>query len=128
MPSGQGVLRRAVESARYLSIKYTERLADDVIEPSVGSFGDSYDNALAKTINGLFKAEVIDRSGPWRSFGAVEYATLERVDCFTNRRLVKPIGNIPPMEAEANSSAALKTEPMAAYQPPANPARFRLPT
>lgn len=93
--------------AQYLSIKYTERLAEAGIEPSVGSVGDSYDNALAETINGLFKAEVIHRRGPWRSFEAVEYATLEWVDWFNNRRLLEPIGNIPPAEAEANFYAAL---------------------
>jgi hypothetical protein len=71
------VLRRPIESAQYLSIKCTERLAEAKISPSVGSVGDSYDNALAETINGLFKAEVIHRRGPWRSFEAVEYATLE---------------------------------------------------
>ena len=80
------VLRRPVESSQYLSIKYTERLAEAGIEPSVGSVGDSYDNALAETINGLFKAEVIHRRGPWRSFEAVEYATLEWVDWFNTRR------------------------------------------
>uniref|UniRef100_A4WXZ9 Integrase catalytic domain-containing protein n=1 Tax=Cereibacter sphaeroides (strain ATCC 17025 / ATH 2.4.3) TaxID=349102 RepID=A4WXZ9_CERS5 len=79
------MLRRLVESAQYLSIRYTERLAEDGIEPSVGTVGDSYDNALAETINGLFKAEVIHRRGPWRSFEAVEYATLEWVDWFNNR-------------------------------------------
>lgn len=77
------VLRRPVESAQYLSIKYTERLAEAGIEPSVGSVGDSYDNALAETINGLSKAEVIHRRGPWRSLESVEYATLEWVDWFT---------------------------------------------
>ena len=92
----------------------TERLAEAGIEPSVGSVGDSYDNALAETINGLFKAEVIHRRGPWRNFEAVEYATLEWVDWFYNRRLLEPIGNIPPAEAEANFYAALETEPMAA--------------
>lgn len=80
------VLRRPVESSQCLSIKYTERLAEAGIEPSVGSVGDSYDNALAETINGLFKAEVIHRRGPWRSFEAVEYATLEWVDWFNTRR------------------------------------------
>ena len=84
-----------------MSIKYTERLAEAGIEPSVGSVGDSYDNALAETINGLYKAEVIHRRGPWRSFEAVEFATLEWVDWFNNRRLLQPIGNIPPAEAEA---------------------------
>lgn len=108
------VLRRPVESAQYLSIRYTERLAEAGIEPSVGSVGDSYDNALAETINGLFKAEVIHRRGPWRSFEAVEYATLEWVDWFNNRRLLEPIGNIPPAETEANYYAALENEPMAA--------------
>src|SRR3954451_14056793 len=87
--------------AQYLSIKYTERLAAAGIEPSVGSVGDSYDNALAETINGLYKAEVIHRRGPWRSFEAVEFATLEWVDWFNNRRRLEPIGNIPPAEAEA---------------------------
>lgn len=107
-------LRRPLESAQYLSIKYTERLAEAGIEPSVGSVGDSYDNALAETINGLFKAEVIHRRGPWRSFDAVEYATLEWVDWFNNRRLLEPIGNIPPAEAEANFYAALERSDMAA--------------
>lgn len=80
----------------------------------MGSVGDSYDNALAETVNGLFKAEVIHRRGPWRNFEAVEYATLEWGDWFNNRRLFEPIGNIPPAEAEANFHAALETEPMAA--------------
>ena len=71
------------------------------IEPSVGSVGDSFDNALAETINGLYKAEVIHRRGPWRSFEAVEFATLEWVDWFNHRRLLEPIGNVPPAEAEA---------------------------
>ncbi len=85
-----------------MSIKYSERIADAGIEPSVGSVGDSYDNALAETINGLFKAELIHRRGPWRSFEAVGYPTLGWVDWFNNRRLLEPIGNIPPAEAEAN--------------------------
>src|SRR4051794_29049567 len=80
--------------------RYTERLAEAGIEPSVGSVGDSYDNALAETINGLYKAEVIHRRGPWRSCEAVEFATLEWVDWFNNRRLLEPIGNMPPAEAE----------------------------
>ena len=95
------MLRRPVELKQYVSIKYTERLAEAGIEPSVGSVGDSYDNALAETINGLYKAEVIHRRGPWRSFDAVEFATLEWVDWFNNRRLLEPIGNLPPAEAEA---------------------------
>jgi transposase InsO family protein len=78
------------------------------IEPSVGSVGDSYDNALAETINGLYKAELIHRRGPWRSFEAVELATLSWVDWFNNRRLLEPIGNIPPAEAEERYYAMLQ--------------------
>jgi len=94
------VLRRPLESAQCVSIRYTERLAEARVEPSVGSVGDSYDKALAETINALYKAGVIHRRGPWRSFEAVEFATLEWVDWFNNRRLLEPIGNIPPAEAE----------------------------
>ena len=86
---------------QYLSIRYTERLAEAGIEPSVGTVGDSYDNALAETIIGLYKTEVIRRSGPWRNIEEVEFATLEWVDWFNNRRLLEPIGNIPPVEFEA---------------------------
>ena len=107
------VLRRPVESAQYVSIKYTERLAEAGIEPSVGRVGDSYDNALAETINGLYKAEMIHRRGPWRSFEAVEYATLEWVDRFNNRRLLEPV-NIPPAEAEERYYAMLDDVSMAA--------------
>ena len=84
------------------------------IEPSVGSVGDSFDNALAETVNGLYKAEVIHRRGPWRSFEAVEFATLEWVDWFNQRRLLEPIGNIPPAEAENRYYAVLDEQPMAA--------------
>jgi transposase InsO family protein len=108
------VLQRPLESAQYVSIKYTERLAAAGIEPSVGSVGDSYDTALAETINGLYKAEVIHRCGPWRSFEAVEFATLEWVDWFNNRRLLAPIGNIPPAEAEAAFDAQLAMTRIAA--------------
>ena len=111
---GAGLVHHSVRGSKYLSIKYNERLAEAGIEPSVGSVGDSYDNALAETINGLFKAEVIHRRGPWRGFEAVEYATLEWVDWFNNRRLLEPIGNIPPAEAEANYYAALETPALAA--------------
>ena len=104
-------MRRPLESAQYVSIRYTERLAEAGIEPSVGSVGDSYDNALAETINGLFKAEVIHRRGPWRSFEAVEFATLEWVDWFNNRRLLEPIGNVPPAEAEARYYAQFEGQP-----------------
>src|SRR5437016_5137029 len=107
-------LRRPVECAQYVSIKYTERLVEAGVEPSVGSVGDSYDNALAETINGLYKAEIIHRRGPWRSFEAVEFATLEWVDWFNNRRLLEPIGNIPPAEAEERYYAMLEQPAMAA--------------
>jgi transposase InsO family protein len=86
---------------QYLSIRYTERLAEAGIEPSVGSVGDSYDNALAETIIGLFKSEVIWQNGPWRNFEAVEFAVLEWVDWFNHRRLLSSIGNVPPAEFEA---------------------------
>ena len=111
---GAGLVHHSDRGSQYLAIRYTERLGEAGIEPSVGSVGDSYDNALAETINGLFKAEVIHRRGPWRSFEAVEYATLEWVDWFNNRRLLEPIGNIPPAEAEANYYAALETSRIAA--------------
>ncbi|EEX08355.1 putative transposase subunit [Ruegeria lacuscaerulensis ITI-1157] len=111
---GSGLVHHSDRGSQYLSIRDTERLAEAGIEPSVCSVGDSYDNALAETINGLFTAEVIHRCGPWRSFAAVEYATLEWVDWFNNRRLLEPIGNIPPAEAEANYYAALETQTMAA--------------
>lgn len=111
---GAGLIHHSDRGSQYLSIKYTERLAETGIEPSVGSVGDSYGNALAETINGLYKAEIIHRRGPWRSFDAVEYATLEWVDWFNTRRLLEPIGNIPPAEAEANFYAALETETIAA--------------
>ncbi len=96
-----GLIHHSDRGVQYVSIRYTERLAEAGIEPSVGTAGDSYDNALAETIIGLFKTEVIHRRGPWRSMEAVEYATLEWVDWFNNRRLLEPIGNIPPAEAEA---------------------------
>jgi putative transposase len=94
--------------------KYTERLAEAGIEPSVGSVGDSYDNALAETVIGLFKAEVIHRCGPWRSVEAVEFATLEWVDWFNNRRLLETIGTVPPAEVEAAYYAQLEVMPMVA--------------
>ena len=100
--------------SQYVSIRYTERLAEAGIEPSVGSVGDSYDNALAETVIGLFKTEVIHRRGPWRSFEAVEFATLEWVDWFNNRRLLEPIGNIPPAEAEKAYYTSLEVMPIAA--------------
>lgn len=109
-----GLIHHSDRGSQYVSIKYTERLAEAGIEPSVGSVGDSYDNALAETINGLYKAEVIHRRGPWRTIEAVEFATLEWVDWFNHRRLLEPIGNIPPAEAEANFYAVLEQPAMAA--------------
>jgi transposase InsO family protein len=96
-----GLIHHSDRGSQYVSIKYTERLAEAGIEPSVGSVGDSYDNALAETVIGLFKTEVIRRRGPWRSLQAVEFATLEWVDWFNKRRLLEPIGNVSPAEAEA---------------------------
>ena len=96
-----GLVHHSDRGGQYVSLRYTQRLAEAGIEPSVGSVGDSYDNALAETVIGLFKAEVIHRRGPWRSLEAVEYATLEWVDWFNHRRLLEPIGNVPPAEAEA---------------------------
>lgn len=109
-----GLVHHSDRGSQYVSIRYSERLAEAGIEPSVGSVGDSYDNALAETINGLYKAEVIHRRGPWRNFEAVEFATLEWVDWFNNRRLLEPIGNIPPAEAEERYYAMLDEPAMAA--------------
>ena len=111
---GGGLVHHSDRGVQYVSIRYTERLADAGIEPSVGSIGDSYDNALAETINGLYKTEVIRRRGPWRSLETVEFATLEWVEWFNNRRLLEPIGNIPPAEAEARYYQQIETLPMAA--------------
>ena len=98
-PSG-AVLRRPVEFTQYLSIRYTERLAEAGIELSVGSTGDSYDNALAETVIGLFKTEEIYRRGPWKSLEDVEFATLEWVAWYNGRRLLEPLGYVPPAEFE----------------------------
>jgi len=97
----EGLVHHSDRGCQYLSVRYTERLAEAGIEASVGSRGDSYDNALAETINGLYKAEVIHRRGPWKNVDEVEYATLEWVDWFNHRRLLEPIGNVPPAELEA---------------------------
>jgi putative transposase len=113
-PHRGGLVHHSDRGSQYVSIKYTERLAEAGIEPSVGSVGDSYDNALAETINGLYKAEVIHRRGPWRSFEAVEFATLKWVDWFNHRRLMEPIGNIPPAEAEDRYYASLEQPALAA--------------
>jgi len=113
-PAQDQRLHHPDRGSQFLSIKYTKRLAELQIASSAGSVGDSYDNALAETINGVFKAEVIHRRGPWRSFEAVEYATLEWVDWFKNCRLLEPLGTIPPAEAEANFYADLERSDMAA--------------
>jgi transposase InsO family protein len=94
------LIHHSDRGSQYLSIRYTERLIDAGVEPSVGSTGDSYDNALAESIIGLFKTEVIRRRGPWKNLESVEFAVLEWVDWFNNRRLLEPIGNVPPAEFE----------------------------
>ncbi|WP_261326488.1 IS3 family transposase [Rhizobium leguminosarum] len=99
-----GLIHHSDRRVQYVSIRYSERLAEAGIEPSVGNVGHSYDNALAETINGLYKAEVIHRRGPWRNFEAVEFATLEWVDWFNNRRLLEPSGNIPPVEPKNDTT------------------------
>jgi transposase InsO family protein len=102
-PERDGALiHHSDRGSQYVSIRYSERLAEAGIEPSVGSKGDSYDNALAETINGLYKTELIHRRAPWKSKAAVELATLEWVSWFNHHRLLEPIGYIPPAEAEAN--------------------------
>jgi putative transposase len=123
-PERDGALvHHSDRGSQYVSIRYSERLAEAGIEPSVGSTGDSYDNALAETINGLYKAEIIHRRGPWKTGEAVELATLEWVSWFNNHRLLEPIGYIPPAEAEANywrrhakASSATKAAAAAAQQ------------
>lgn len=99
-PDIDDLVHHSDRGVQYLSIRYTQRLAEAGIEPSVGSRGDSYDNALAESVIGLYKTEVIHPRGPWRHFESVELATLEWVDWFNHRRLLEPIGNIPPAEFE----------------------------
>ncbi len=111
---GGGLVHHSDRGSQYLSIRYTERLAEAGVEPSAGSLGDSYDNALAETIKGLFEAEVIHGRGPCRSSKAVEFATLEWVDWFNTRRLLEPIGSIPPAEAEARYHAHVEVQALAA--------------
>ena len=96
------LIHHSDRGSQYVSIRYSERPAEAGVEPSVGSKGDSYDNALAETINGLYKAELIHRRAPWKTKEAVELATLEWVAWFNNHRLLEPIGYMPPAEAEAN--------------------------
>jgi putative transposase len=107
------LIHHSDRGVQYVSIRYTERLAEAGIEASAGSVGDSYDNALAETINGLYKAEVIHRQC-WKSREAVEFETLKWVDWFNHRRLLEPIGNIPPAEAEQRYYEQLTESAMAA--------------
>ena len=109
-PAANALVHHSDRGSQYLSIRYSERLAEAGIQPSVGSKGDSYDNALAETINGLYKAELIHRRGPCKSRESVELATLQWVHWFNHTRLLKPIGGIPPAEAEANYWRHLASE------------------
>jgi len=99
-PNTEHLVHHSDRGVQYLSLRYTERLIEAGIEPSVGSVGDSYDNALAETIIGLYKTEVIHQEGPWRDADHVEFETLDWVDWFNNQRLLEPIGYIPPAEFE----------------------------
>ena len=110
----KGLVHHSDRGCQYLSIRYTERLLEAGIEPSVGTVGDSYDNALAETVIGLYKTEVIGRRGPWRNLAAVELATLEWVDWFNHRRLLEPIGNMPPVELERAYYQSQKDQAMVA--------------
>jgi transposase InsO family protein len=110
----QGVVHHSDRGSQYLSIRYSERLIEAGAQPSVGSVGDSYDNALAETIIGLYKTEVIHRRGPWRNLEAVEYATLEWIDWFNHRRLLEPIGHVPPAEFEVSYYQSTGQLPIAA--------------
>jgi putative transposase len=101
-PQAHELIHHSDRGAQYVSIKYTERLNQAGIQPSVGSKGDSYDNALAETINGLYKTELIHKRGPWKTTESVELATLQWVHWYNHTRLLEPIGKIPPVEAEAN--------------------------
>jgi putative transposase len=113
-PQRDALIHHSDRGSQYVSIKYCERLLEAGIEPSVGSVGDSYDNALAESINALFKAELIYRQGPWKSVEALELATLKWVSWFNEKRLLEPIGNIPPAEAEANYYQSLGEQAQAA--------------
>ena len=95
-----GLIHHSDRGSQYLSIRYTERLAEEGLVASVGSVGDSYDNALAETIIGLYKTELIERQSPWKSHTSVEYQTFKWVDWFNTRRLMEPLGDVPPAEYE----------------------------
>jgi putative transposase len=118
-PSPAGRAGASLGQGQYLSIRYTERLAEAGAVTSVGSRGDSYDNALAETIIGLYKTELVRRRGPWRGIDQVEYATLEWVDWFNHRRLLAPLGYVPPAEFEA----AFRRE-----EDPSSPVRLKHPS
>ena len=113
-PHDARLVHHSDRGIQYTSIRYTERLAAAGVERSVGSVGDSYDNALAETVNGLYKTEVIRRSGPWRNVDDAEYATLVWVDWFNNRRLLEPLGYVPPAELEAAYYRVHQSQAMAA--------------
>ena len=112
-PHGEDLVHHSDRGTQYLSVRYTERLAEAGIERSVGSVGDSYDNALAETINGLYKTEVIRRCGPWRTIEDVEFATLRWVHWFNHKRLLGPLGYVPPVEFESAYYRQLKSPTMA---------------
>jgi putative transposase len=100
LAGAEPLIHHSDRGVQYLSIRYTERLAEAGIEPSVGSTGDSYDNALAESVIGLYKTEVIHRRGPWKGIDEVEFATLEWVAWYNSRRLLEPLGYVPPDEFE----------------------------
>lgn len=113
-PTRDALVHHSDRGSQYLSIRYTERLTDAGIEPSVGTTGDSYDNALAESVIGLYKTEVIRRRGPWPHLEAVEFATLDWVDWFNNRRLLASLGHVPPAEFEQQYYAAQNAPAMMA--------------
>jgi putative transposase len=113
-PALDQLVHHSDRGTQYLSIRYTDRLAEAGIEPSVGSVGDSYDNALAESVIGLYKTEVIRRRGPWHHLEAVEFATLEWVEWFNNRRLLTSIGDVPPAEHEQQYYRAQEAQVMMA--------------
>jgi transposase InsO family protein len=123
----EGLVHHSDRGSQYLSIRYTERLAEAGAVTSVGSRGDSYDNALAETIIGLYKTELIRRRGPWKGIDQVEYTTLEWVDWFNHRRLLEPSGtsrrpSSRPPTTEGGSQPHYRTQ---GHKPPVNPGRFR---
>jgi len=105
-----GLIQQSDRGVQYLSIRYTERLEEASIEPSVGGRGDSYDNAMAESVIGLYKTEVIRYEGPWRGLDEVEHATLQWVDWFNHQRLLEPIGYVPPAKFEKEYSRKTASE------------------